>query len=449
MAGPSHGALTGIPPDLVYTPDPHYYGPDAFTFTVSDGEYESGPATVSIDIHAVNDLPVASFTYTCGGLTCTFDASGSTDVEGDIAAYAWDLGDGTLDSRAAADHTYAGAGTYVVALTITDSDGATDTATQSVTVIEQSMHIADLSGDRATNKNKWTAIVTVTVHDQDDRPVSGASVNGVWSNGAPGTCADTTDENGHCQVTIEGLTKNVPQISFTVESLTHATLRYEAPDNDDLDGDSDGTTITVYREPPANAAPVASFIYTCEGLNCDFVSTSSDSDGTIVAYGWAFGDGTPASGETASHTYAAVGGYTVILTVTDDGGATAQASQPIAVGDAPTMHIGDLDGASSAERNKWTAVVIVTVGDALESPVLGATVTGSWNTSDTGACTTGADGRCEIAMGGISSKLSNVVFSVEDVTCDGWAYDPSENDDPDADSDGTRIIIDAPDGLRR
>lgn len=47
---PSHGTLSGTEPDLTYTPSGGYIGPDSFTFTVSDGEATSDPATVSIEV---------------------------------------------------------------------------------------------------------------------------------------------------------------------------------------------------------------------------------------------------------------------------------------------------------------------------------------------------------------------------------------------------------------
>ena len=56
---PSHGALSGTPPSLVYAPAPGYRGADAFTFTVSDSASTSGKATVSITVTPVNHLPVA------------------------------------------------------------------------------------------------------------------------------------------------------------------------------------------------------------------------------------------------------------------------------------------------------------------------------------------------------------------------------------------------------
>ena len=59
------------------------------------------------------------------------------DADGNIETYAWTFGDGqTATSGLAHDasHTYAAAGTYTVALTVTDDDGATRRASQPVTV---------------------------------------------------------------------------------------------------------------------------------------------------------------------------------------------------------------------------------------------------------------------------------------------------------------------------
>ncbi|MGN6814855.1 MAG: PKD domain-containing protein, partial [Solirubrobacterales bacterium] len=54
-------------------------------------------------------------------------------------------------------------------------------------------------------------------------------------------------------------------------------------------------------------------------------------DGGIVSYKWEFGDGAKGSGVHPSHTYAAVGNYTVSLTVTDDGGFTYSTSRQVEV----------------------------------------------------------------------------------------------------------------------
>lgn len=59
-AGPAHGTLTGTPPALTYVPDANYNGPDSFTYTVSDAGATSAPATVTLQVTPVNDLPVAT-----------------------------------------------------------------------------------------------------------------------------------------------------------------------------------------------------------------------------------------------------------------------------------------------------------------------------------------------------------------------------------------------------
>jgi len=86
---PTHGDLTGDAPDLTYTPDENYHGPDSFTFTVNDGTVDSTAATVSITVTSVNDPPVASN----GTLTVNEDSTdnpgtlSATDVDGDGLTY--------------------------------------------------------------------------------------------------------------------------------------------------------------------------------------------------------------------------------------------------------------------------------------------------------------------------------------------------------------------------
>ncbi len=83
--------------------------------------------------------------------------------------------------------------------------------------------------------------------------------------------------------------------------------------------------------PPANVAPTANFTYSCAGLTCTFTDASTDSDGTIAAWSWNFGDNTTSTAQNPSRTYAAAGSYTVALTVTDNAGATGSSSQTVTV----------------------------------------------------------------------------------------------------------------------
>jgi hypothetical protein len=57
---PGNGTLSGTPPYLNYTPNADYNGPDAFSFTASDGAATSGAASVDIAVKPINDAPQAN-----------------------------------------------------------------------------------------------------------------------------------------------------------------------------------------------------------------------------------------------------------------------------------------------------------------------------------------------------------------------------------------------------
>jgi hypothetical protein len=48
-----HGTLSGIAPNLTYTPSPGFDLEDSFSFVVNDGELDSAPAVVDLLIHRV------------------------------------------------------------------------------------------------------------------------------------------------------------------------------------------------------------------------------------------------------------------------------------------------------------------------------------------------------------------------------------------------------------
>jgi hypothetical protein len=69
-------------------------------------------------------VAVASVTPDNGDapLTATFDASASSDADGDPLSFLWDLGDGTTTTAATGTHTYA-RGAYAARLTVRDGKG--------------------------------------------------------------------------------------------------------------------------------------------------------------------------------------------------------------------------------------------------------------------------------------------------------------------------------------
>lgn len=83
-SGPSHGMLSGTPPNYLYTPDTNYFGSDSITFTATDGTSTSAPATIDITIASVNDAPVALNDTFYGAMNSTIHVHlSATDAEND------------------------------------------------------------------------------------------------------------------------------------------------------------------------------------------------------------------------------------------------------------------------------------------------------------------------------------------------------------------------------
>jgi hypothetical protein len=333
-------------------------------------------------------------------------------------------------------------------LTVTDDEGATGTDSKSVSPASApaTLHVGDLDGNSTKERNKWTAIVTISVHDAAHGPVASATVTGAWSNGASGDGVCVTDAGGSCSLSRSGISTKVPSVDFAVDAVSHATLGYAPGDNHDPEGDSNGTAIRVYLEPLANQPPVASFVYACTDHTCDFDATGSyDPDGTIASYVWDWGDGGTGGGVTTSHTYLGDGSCAVLLTVADNGGATASQAQTVRLGDAGSaLHVGDLDGSAVVVNKKfWKATVTITVHDAGHAPLAGATVSATWSGSASGSgyCLSDAAGRCTLASSNIAQGSSPATSTVDSVALAGYAYDPLANHDPDGDSDGTSIVV--------
>ncbi len=61
VSNPSHGALSGTPPNLLYTPTGDFNGADSFTFKVNDGQADSNIATVNIAV--TPSQPTTTATY--------------------------------------------------------------------------------------------------------------------------------------------------------------------------------------------------------------------------------------------------------------------------------------------------------------------------------------------------------------------------------------------------
>ncbi len=288
---------------------------------------DQGDADVAEKVVSVgNQDPVASFGYTplspASGDTVTFTST-STDADGTIATYAWDLdNDGQFDdgAEASAQKPFATPGNHTVRLKVTDNDGASNSTSLVVNVANR----APMAGfDFSPQSPKSGDQVTFTSSSTDP---DGSIASYAWD----------TDNDGQ----FDDGTGSSAQKAFATPGTYTVKLRVT-----DGNGATDVATHTV---DVANRAPQAAFGYTPSspktGDQITFTSGSTDADGSIVSYSWdlngddQFGD---SGASTAQASFATPGSHTVKLQVTDNSGATDVASVTVQVGNrAPTAAFG-------------------------------------------------------------------------------------------------------------
>ncbi len=134
---PANGTLSGIAPNLTYTPSLNFHGTDYFTYVVNDGTVNSAEANVTITVNSVNDAPVANAgtdIVAKSGDSVTLDGSNSTDPDGTIVAWEWKEGSTVLAANSSFMKSDFTVGTHTLTLTITDDSGAIATDTVTVTI---------------------------------------------------------------------------------------------------------------------------------------------------------------------------------------------------------------------------------------------------------------------------------------------------------------------------
>ena len=146
-----------------------------------------------------------------------------------------------------------------------------------------------------------------------------------------------------------------------------------------------------------NQTPVARIVATAVSGPSPLVvtfngSNSTDADGSITAHVWSFGDGDLDTGETVQHVFVTVDAvkvFTVSLTVTDDDGASSQATQTIEVSSEGEASTGTGVPTARFTVNRFIGVSPLSVTfDAMGSTPGGGTIAAyNWNFGDANAAT--------------------------------------------------------------
>ena len=103
------------------------------TFAADTGNLNNWSVTFSALGDVAPAAPIAGFTYEANYLSVAF-TDDSSDVNGDIVSWAWSFGDDATSTEQNPSHNFADTGSYEVSLTVTDSEGNTDTKVMNVSV---------------------------------------------------------------------------------------------------------------------------------------------------------------------------------------------------------------------------------------------------------------------------------------------------------------------------
>ncbi|MBN1506986.1 MAG: AAA family ATPase [Sedimentisphaerales bacterium] len=207
---PTHGRLTGSPPDMTYTPTADYSGPDSLTFVVYDGKTDSEPATVSIEVAATNDIPVANAqsAKVADNKSVTLALIG-TDVDGDRLRFGIvsQPKRGTLTpgphftSDGEVVYTPRGGSAGTDSFTFKVNDGTADSAAAAVSINVVHVNSPPVAEDsEATTEEDTPVSITVAATDRDRDPLTYAvttkPANGALDGTAP-TLRYTPKPNFH------------------------------------------------------------------------------------------------------------------------------------------------------------------------------------------------------------------------------------------------------------
>jgi PKD repeat protein len=112
----------------------------------------------------------------------SFSGVTSSDSDGSIVSYAWNLGNGSIGSESTAGTTYTSAGTYPVVLTVTDNGGLTATDTVIVNVALQP-NAPPVAVTSATSPTSGPAPLAVSFSSAGSYDPEGTSLSYSWNFG--------------------------------------------------------------------------------------------------------------------------------------------------------------------------------------------------------------------------------------------------------------------------
>ena len=224
-----------------------------------------------------------------------FDATGSTDADGDGLTYKWNFGDGTEAEGPVVSHRYPSSGVYPVLLTVNDGSKLGNAiASDSMIVRINAPPTARAGGNKRICSGDFLLLDGSKSSDPE-----GGVLRFDWDFG------DGT---------------NSQLVNPTKVYRRHGTYQVKLKVRDDS-GFPNGvhSDVVAVSVDPAPVADAGADMKVCANHEFAFDGTKSwDTDGQINRFSWNFGDGDRGNGSRPKHLYRAPGTYRVELTVEGD-----------------------------------------------------------------------------------------------------------------------------------
>lgn len=246
--------------------------------TDDHGQPDTLDVPVTVVVGAPNVLPVAALDVTpatgVAPLTVTADASGSSDPDGGIVSFRFTLNDTAVvgPQPQATKSWVLGVGTHVVRVVVTDTDGATATALDTVVVSEPSPDRPPVVGAPAAIAvvEGGTLSLTVSASDPDGDPLSALDAD--LSQLPPGNDAVFTPAPGFTSGTLVWHPSHADSGTYSVTFTASNALAASAV-----------TSIHVSNanRPPLVAAPGS--VAATEGAPLSIFVLAGDADGDPIA----------------------------------------------------------------------------------------------------------------------------------------------------------------------
>jgi DNA/RNA endonuclease G (NUC1) len=267
---------TGVPASSVGIRDNPWQN---YMTRVDDIEAETGYDLLSALPDAIERLvesgdrpPVAMWsgpTTAAEGASVTFDATASSDPDGDVLTYLWDFGDGTTGTSATPAHTYADNGSYTVTLTVKDPVGAEDFRSNAIVISNAAPIVRTLTTTASVVSGETVfALGTFSDAGTTDSPWSYVFD---WGGGSTST-GSTSDQTGSLGSSRSFLAAGSYSVSLTVTDKDGATSLTKVatfqvgriptalavyPERVNLVGGGNGQlVVTVFGTPSIDAAAI-------------------------------------------------------------------------------------------------------------------------------------------------------------------------------------------------